>query len=305
MAKRHECPPPPKRTDAWMGTYGDMVTLLMAFFVMLFAMSSTDVTKFQALLSGLAMPFGNTASLQITSGPVQGDPAVIEKLGSGSKSVNEKGKEDQTAQSQAQSRDVLNGNVSVLENGQTPAEQLIKLERKVEEKIQASLKALNLDGRSADLRDDTRGLIIDLDTDNVLFQTGSATLTPVGQELIAALAPALIEAPNTIVIEGHTDNQQFAGAAYDNWNLAADRSVTVLKTLVNAGVPPERISATSYGESRPKAPNDSTDGQRANRRVEVLLVSLDQPSGPQTPSALPAPIKDIRPQVAPAKVQTS
>lgn len=300
MAKRHECPPPPRRTDAWMGTYGDMVTLLMAFFVMLFAMSSTDVTKFQALLSGLAMPFGNTSAINTNTGAAQGNPAVISKLGTNGepKSERDSHKRDQQAN---QSKDMLDGQSSVLENGQTPAEQLIEVQREVEADVKQKLQELNLDGRSADVRDDARGLVIDLDTDNVLFQTGSATLSPTGLELVRSIAPALIDSPNTIVIEGHTDNQRYAGSAYDNWNLAADRSVSVLKALVDAGLPAQRVSATSYGESRPKAPNDTPDGQRANRRVEVLLVSLDQATGPQVPQAKPAPPEDISPRVAPGQ----
>lgn len=298
MAKRHECPPPPKRTDAWMGTYGDMVTLLMAFFVMLFAMSSTDVTKFQALLSGLAMPFGNTSAINTNTGAAQGNPAVISKLGTAGEPKSERDSQKQNQQAN-QSKDMLDGQKSVLKDGQSPTEQLIEVQREVEEDVKKKLQELNLDGRSADVRDDARGLVIDLDTDNVLFQTGSAKLSQTGVALVQSIAPALIDSPNTIVIEGHTDNQQYAGQAYDNWNLAADRSVSVLKALVDAGLPPERVSATSYGESRPKAPNDTADGQRANRRVEVLLVSLDQSAGPQTPQAKPAPPEDIRPRVAP------
>lgn len=300
MAQRHECPPPPKPKDAWMGTYGDMVTLLMAFFVMLFAMSSTDANKFQALLSGLAMPFGNTSAINTNTGAAQGNPAVISKLGTAGepKSERDSNKQDQQAN---QSQDVMEGQKSVLEDGQTPTEQLIKVQRQVEEDVKKKLQELNLDGRSADVRDDARGLVIDLDTDNVLFQTGSAQLSQTGMALVQSLAPTLIDSPNTIVVEGHTDNQRFSGTAYDNWNLAADRSVSVLKALVDAGLPPERISATSFGESRPKAPNDTPDGQRANRRVEVLLVSLDQAYGPQTPQAKPAPPADISPRVAPGK----
>ncbi|WP_336249321.1 flagellar motor protein MotB [Stomatohabitans albus] len=299
MAKRHECPPPPKRTDAWMGTYGDMVTLLMAFFVMLFAMSSTDVTKFQALLSGLAMPFGNTAYFDGTTGSANGEPQIIERLGDNGKS-EESHDSDKDQSNQQNSNDVMDGQNSILENGQTPAEQLMQVERELQSDVAGKLQELNLDGLSADIRDDARGLVIDLDTDNVLFQTGSSTLTKAGEELIASIAPELIETPNTIVIEGHTDNQPFSGGSYDNWNLAADRSVSVLKALVKNGLPPERVSATSYGESRPKVPNDSPEGQRANRRVEVLLVSLDQTTGPQEPKASPAPPKDIRPQIAPS-----
>lgn len=283
-----------------MGTYGDMVTLLMAFFVMLFAMSSTDATKFQALLSGLAMPFGNTATLQSNSGSPQGDPAVIERLGTSGQPVSDKDTDKRKdAAELMKSKDVMDGQQSILESGETPAEQLLKVERELESDVKGKLQELNLDGLSADIRDDARGLVIDLDTDNVLFQTGSATLTSAGVELIRAIAPDLIETPNTIVIEGHTDNQRYAGSAYDNWNLAADRSVSVLKALVDAGLPPERVSATSYGESRPKVPNDSKEGQRANRRVEVLLVSLDQTSGPQVPRAKPAPMQDISPHIQP------
>ena len=282
-----------------MGTYGDMVTLLMAFFVMLFAMSSTDASKFQALLSGLAMPFGNTSAINTNTGAAQGNPAVISKLGTNGEPKSEKDSLKNQQQQTQQSKDMLDGSTSVLANGKTPTEQLLQVQKEVEKDVNDKLRELNLDGRSADVRDDARGLVINLDTDNVLFQTGSSTLTKAGVELINAIAPTLIDSPNTIVIEGHTDNQQFSGSAYDNWNLAGDRAVSVLKALVNAGLPANRVSATSYGESRPKAPNDTADGQRANRRVEVLLVSLDQAVGPQVPQAKPAPPADISPHVAP------
>lgn len=116
-------------------------------------------------------------------------------------------------------------------------------------------------------------MVVELPTD-VLFRSGAATLSPSGQEAITEVAQLLAEIPDrSFQVEGHTDSVQISTAQYpSNWELAAARSVRVVKTMIEAGMPPERISASSYGEFRPVQSNETREGRDANRRIEIVVV---------------------------------
>jgi chemotaxis protein MotB len=116
-------------------------------------------------------------------------------------------------------------------------------------------------------------MVVELASD-VLFASGSANLSKDGRASIAEVAQLLAEIPDRkFQIEGHTDNVPISTAQYpSNWELASARAVTVLKTMVDAGMPIERISAASYGDSKPALPNDTSEGRAANRRIEIVVV---------------------------------
>lgn len=116
-------------------------------------------------------------------------------------------------------------------------------------------------------------MVVELASD-VLFASGSANLSKEGKAAIAEVAQLLAEIPDRkFQIEGHTDNVPIATAQYpSNWELASARAVTVLKTMVDAGMPVDRISAASYGDSKPALPNDTSEGRAANRRIEIVVV---------------------------------
>lgn len=116
-------------------------------------------------------------------------------------------------------------------------------------------------------------MVVALATD-VLFPSGSATLSKEGKAAIAEVAGLLASIPDRkFQIEGHTDNVPVRGNAYfANWGLAANRALTVLSTMIDAGMPPERISAASFGASAPAKPNDTPENRAANRRIEIVVV---------------------------------
>ena len=116
-------------------------------------------------------------------------------------------------------------------------------------------------------------MVVELASD-VLFASGSANLSKDGKVALAEVGQLLAEIPDRkFQIEGHTDNVPIATAQYpSNWELASARAVTVLKTMVDAGMPIERISAASYGDSKPALPNDTAEGKAANRRIEIVVV---------------------------------
>ena len=116
-------------------------------------------------------------------------------------------------------------------------------------------------------------MVVELATD-ILFASGSASLSKDGTAAIAEVAELLKSIPDRkFQIEGHTDNVPLSKGAYkSNWELASARALTVLHTMVDAGLEAERISAASYGDSRPAKPNDSPENKAANRRIEIVLV---------------------------------
>jgi len=116
-------------------------------------------------------------------------------------------------------------------------------------------------------------MVVELASD-VLFASGSATLSKDGQGSIKEVAGVLASIPDRkFQVEGHTDNVPIKSAQYpSNWELASARSITVAKTMVDAGMPPERISASSYGENKPARLNDTAEGRAGNRRIEIVVV---------------------------------
>jgi chemotaxis protein MotB len=116
-------------------------------------------------------------------------------------------------------------------------------------------------------------MVVQLATD-VLFPSGSANLSKDGQAAIAEVAGVLASIQQRkFQVEGHTDNVPIKTAQYkSNWELASGRAINVVKAMVDAGMPADRISAASFGEVRPVAANDSEDGRSANRRIEIVVV---------------------------------
>lgn len=116
-------------------------------------------------------------------------------------------------------------------------------------------------------------MVVALNSD-LLFRSGSSSLTTDGQKAVQEVAALLQAIPDKkFQIEGHTDNVAISGGKFaSNWELAAARAISVLKKMVEAGMPDTRISAASYGEAKPARPNDTKEGRAANRRVEIVVV---------------------------------
>lgn len=111
-------------------------------------------------------------------------------------------------------------------------------------------------------------------SDPVLFDPGRATLKAASQPHLKKLARALVQLPNPIQIEGHTDDRPLGRNApfKTNWELSAARAFAVLTALQTEGVPASRLSAIGYGEQKPVATNDTLEGRNANRRIEINLI---------------------------------
>jgi len=151
---------------------------------------------------------------------------------------------------------------------QKEAEARISEYRAVVEKFAALEAAGKLKVRVVDGR-----VVLELATD-VLFASGRASLSREGKEALMEVAAILATLPDKrFQIEGHTDNVPIRTSQFpSNWELAADRSISVVKTLIEGGMTPESVSAASFAEYRPQGPNDSKENKAANRRIEIVMV---------------------------------
>jgi chemotaxis protein MotB len=247
--------PAPKKkgaegAPAWLLTYGDMVTLLMAFFVMLFAISSVEAHKFEIFLSGLGA-FGNPASKNI-----------IEPIG------------DPTAPAIPAIVPVAPPSVVPPPSvGPPPAPDPGAALDALGARIMAAVDAAGHPG-TIEVSREPRGLAITIGTDDILFETGSAVLAQRGLTIIGAVAPELREVGNDVLVEGHADRAPLRRGDYTNWNLSTDRAVAVVNLLADHhGLVPERLSATGFGEFSPRDPGDDPFARARNRRVEIVVLS--------------------------------
>lgn len=270
MARERKKPEPDNELR-WLTTYGDVVTLLLAFFVMLYAISQVDQQKFELFVTGLADPFDNPAA---SEGFFEQGNGIV-GAAFGTQQVGEDALEgialldglpELTTQTDVSDTTLPpgGGDPEILENDHELAEAAVAVLEALDE---AGL------GDAATFEITQRGLTIAIATDDVLFSSGSAEFGERGAEIMSAIAPILQGFNNDVLVEGHTDTVPLNADGYDNWNLSADRALAVLRLLVDShGIAPERMAASGYGEYRPKADNATDDGKATNRRVELVIV---------------------------------
>jgi chemotaxis protein MotB len=257
--------------ERWLVSYADMLTLLFALFVVLFAMSQVDVTKFNSFAEGLQAGFGapitildDGAALDADSeSPLQPVQVAEDATIDGTPQTDvEKAAAAKAAEQQAQ---------------QTAAEakaayaQLSATEQALEEALSAAGQS-----GSARFAIDERGLVVHVVSDPVLFAPESAQLLPRGATVLDAIAPTLAGLPNQVRVEGHANSLPVTkgGPWPSNWELSAVRATTVLRHLAEADhVPEDRMSAAGYGSTRPLVPDADPDSVKVNRRVDLVVLS--------------------------------
>lgn len=239
-------------------TYADLLTVLMALFLVLWVLATIDLNKFKKFTQGLG-DFGNPAAEQVEK---------IEDASPGQTMPEEVAEEPtagETTDTVAEADGAGGG-----EGGELTSTQL----ETVAEQLTGTLAAAGVPTTASTIRVEARGLIVTIQTDGVLFQSGGATMTQAGRDILAVLAPEFSAIDNKIIIEGHTDKRPLARVGYDNWNLSADRAISVLRTLKDdLGVPGDRLAATGYGEFHPIEPADTDEAYAKNRRVEIVVIA--------------------------------
>jgi chemotaxis protein MotB len=251
-------------SQRWLTTYSDLVTLLLAFFVLLFSMSELDAAKFEQLVAGLEAPFGNPGQvdsvLPESDGLLDGVPPELTAPPVATTTTNA-AESDET--------------VDLPEVVLTPDQLLV-----VQDAIEQSLGASGHEG-AASFRITQRGLVVSVATDDLRFESGSSRLGESGVEIVGAIAEVLARIENAVQVEGHTDDVPFGRPGFDNWDLSAERALAVLHLLVDGHeLDPDRLGAVGYGEHRPLVENTDSDARALNRRVELVVlyegVDLDE-----------------------------
>ena len=230
---------PEKPSTAWLGTYGDMITLMLCFFVMLYNPSEVDVTQMATITQSLQMQETDT-----TSGGLSLSAGQLSDLGNNINSLPslEKGKSLGMAKKKA-----------------------------------VSLFAPDVKSNKITITSDERGLIITLRSDN-FFEEGSADLNINDtRETLLRLADFFRSDElkgRRFRIEGHTDNTPVAENSKfpSNWELSATRAVNVLHYLADYGVRENDFSVAGYSDTRPKFSNDTAEGRAYNRRVDIIIL---------------------------------
>ena len=261
MAKRKQ-EEPPKGSPAWTSTFGDLMNLLLCFFVMLFSMSTMDAQKFELL----AASFNQTFSIFSAGASAIGDGLLI------SNGVSQLNELDNYINSTGRDAE---GNVipDDLESAADAMEQA-KLEASEElaEKISETLQEKNLNSE-IDVEFTSQYVQLTLNG-AILFDSGSVKLKEEALPIMNQVGLILQKySPGVIEIEGHTDNVPMSGAKYSNNDELSDgRALSVFYYLVqNTTLDPAMIKHSGRGEYDPVADNSTAEGRAKNRRVEIKI----------------------------------
>ena len=280
--------------EAWAIPYGDLITLLLAFFVVMYAISSVNEGKYRVLADALSEAFG-------------GPPRTINPLQLGK--VQPRGSQADRAPPMAPTTGAR-GAVSPMplrdwpnrpqiprqmpQRGLSQAEQEA-FERhqqrqldSVTTRIEEALAPL-IDRQLVRVRRARFWVEVEISTD-LLFASGQAYPAPEAQATLRQLADILRRFPNPLRVEGHTDDRPISNLVFpSNWELSAARAAAVVRLFAERGVPTDRLSVVGYGPFRPARDNADEEGRAANRRVVVVVLTEPGPYGDIPTTAMGAP----------------
>jgi chemotaxis protein MotB len=256
--------------ERWLLTYADMITLLMALFMVLFSISSVNISKFKDLQRSLQDAFSGRVLPGGRSIKEAGGSDQVEKAGQSLPSPALQQRQGGLAAAAAREQDDF---------------------FKLKAQIDAFARAHGLSTKIS-TRVDRRGLHVRVLTDRLFFDSGSADIQPDGLTVVSKLSQLFAaERAHPVQVEGHTDPQPIHSDRFPtNWELSAARASSVVRTMVGDGVTAARLSAVGRAYLDPIAANDSAAGRARNRRVEFLLPreQVATPSNP-TPGSFPEP----------------
>ncbi|HWO95363.1 MAG TPA: flagellar motor protein MotB [Bacillus sp. (in: firmicutes)] len=226
--------------ESWLIPYADLLTLLLALFIVLFSMSNIDAMKFKQAANALNSSFnGGTGIFEYPSAIPPEQPLSSNK------------EEDREGSANTEKKAL----------------------QEVQQKVNGYIESRDLTGKlKTSLTDE--GLLITI-LDNVLFDSGVAEIRPADRQLAKEISQLLVmETPKNVIISGHTDNIPIRNRYFEsNWDLSVMRAVNFMKALLeNQNLNPALFSAKGYGEYKPIATNSTEEGRLKNRRVEILIV---------------------------------
>lgn len=300
--------------ERWLISYADFITLLFAFFVVMYSVSSVNEGKYRvlsdALVAAFRAPAKSMTPIQVGSAAkspagvqfsIRKSPAVVNLFDRPLPSPH--GKDDQKekaaqlnrqtkTQTQAQTKSQTQTQTKSNDHGQTQAaSEAAAAIQKMADDVEHAMQSLIKQGMIS-VRRSTFWLEVEINT-SILYSSGSARLEsdsiPVLEELAKILAPF----PNSLHVEGFTDNVPISTLAFpSNWELSAARAASVVTLFARAGIEPSRMAAIGYGQYRPVGDNNSDQGRTKNRRVVVVVLSgTDKHEVAQGAGAAPQQLK--------------
>ncbi len=271
MARKHKHPEHVNH-ERWLISYADFITLLFATFVALYALSKSDATKAAIAAESMRISFGSPSGSIIPQQPVI-ETAVPSDKNRPIPGQTSDGPTKPTKQA-----------------GKTEFEEMKK---QVEEYLMTK-GMLN----KVDVSIQERGMVVSL-KEAGFFESGRAEVKEEAYQALAEIAAKISEYKNSVRIEGHTDNMPIHSRTYPtNWELSSTRATNMARVLTDKfKVPPDKISATGYGEFRPTEKNDTPAGRSRNRRVDLVILSA---SAEKTePVSLPDPATESSSETSP------
>ncbi|NIA53678.1 flagellar motor protein MotD [Massilia sp. TW-1] len=240
MARRRPYEQDTENHERWLISYADFITLLFAFFVVMYAVSVVNIGKYTVLSEALGDAFGGRGAANRTNTMVEVDTLPLSSI---------------LAHKRA-------------EAAKRDRERLDLLAKKLD----SILKPLVNSGKVR-VTQTARGITLEINA-SVLFDEGDAALTPSAQEVLRTVAGLLKDDPHGIEVEGFTDDTPIGNPAFaSNWELSAVRATTVVRLFAASGVAESRLAAVGRGANRPVASNGDPVGRARNRRVAITILS--------------------------------
>lgn len=243
MARRKKASQEGIKSDGWLATYADTITLLLTFFVLLYSLASVDAEKTKQVSGAFkTLMEGSSGDSILEYNLYNGDAPLI-------------GGETELTSEELE---------------------MLTEQQKIFNEIKDFVEKNNLDDL-VEILDDERGVVMQLKS-NILFETSSSTLREDSKFILNELNSIISSVENPILVEGHTDNRPINTDRFpSNWELSTDRAVNVVRYFVEVlGQDPKRFSATGYAEFKPVAPNSNYDDMAKNRRVDILIVTSEK-----------------------------
>jgi len=264
VRKRRYVPESDENHDRWLISYADLVTLLFAFFVVMYAISQVNEGKYRVLSQSLNSAFASRDSVRLIELPADQQNSAMQV---------------QLDQLRAQRA------------AQKEQERRERAER-TKADLKQALSALTRDGQ-ATVTEGALGITVDLDA-RFLFGVGEASLEPAARDIIVAISHVMLYSDFPLVIEGHTDNSASRGRVGSNWELSALRAAVVTHVFAEQGIIPARLTASGLADQRPLADNSTEEGRAKNRRVSIRIetYSTERTAAPGKPASGPVEVPE-------------
>jgi len=272
-----------ENAERWLLTYADMITLLLALFIVLFAVSTVNAKKFLALALGFREAFNPSPGVLPSSNGVLSNASLVPTSGVAEAPGN--GLVKPVPTNPAAKTTTPTSSTATPTSTATPAGTATNSTSSAGQQqlagIQAQLnQALAAKGLDATVTTTitTQGLVVQILGDHVFYATDVAALNDTGNEVVDTVASVLVNDPNNVEVEGFTDDAPIYGGPYTtNMQLSAERAVNVAVRMMDVdGIPQQRLAVVGNGPNDPVAPNTTPANMAANRRVDIVILAPGQ-----------------------------